>query len=194
VSDRLADLFDRYAGEVRAGAAPDVDAYLDEAGDERDVLAGMLAAHAAVNPRAELPDDVVDARAAAAPGWDDLIPLLREERGATRGQLVARLADALGRPQSREQVAEYVHLLETGRLEPRGVRPAVVDALARVLAVPRTLLEAARAPVSLPRRDDLTVAFAREAPASAPPVPQALFDEAASRDPVIDDLFTGGDA
>jgi hypothetical protein len=195
MSDRLAELFGRYVEEAAAGGHPDVGAYLDRAGEERETLAGMLAAHEALHPRAAVPEDVVAARAASAPSleWDTLLPVLREERGTSRGELVARLAAAIGHPGAREQVADYVHLLETGGLAARSVRPAVVDALAAVLAVPRDVLEAARRLAPRAGGAEATVTFARHSVADLP-VASALFDDAHSRSEEVDDLFTGGDA
>lgn len=195
MSDRLAELFGRYVEEAARGGSPDLGAYLDEAGDERETLAGMLAAHAALHPRTAVPDEVVSARAESAPSlaWDTLLPALREERGTSRGDLVTRLAAALGHAGEREQVADYVHLLETGRLAARSVRPIVVDALASVLAVPRDVLEAARRLAPRAGAADAMVTYAR---LSLPDLPAAtpLFDDTRARSDEVDDLFTGGDA
>jgi hypothetical protein len=157
----------------------------------------MIAAYLSAHPRTAVSAEEVEARAAdplSEPPveWAALIPALRERTGTTRTALSGRLAAELGHPGATEQVGDYVHGLETGGLEPRRVKPAVVAALSRIFAVPEALLELGRRPgpaISHPRRAmvfgrDAPVAAAADAPPSAP---------APAREEEIDDLFTGGD-
>jgi hypothetical protein len=107
--------------------------------------------------------------------------------------LVTELAAALGHPEARAQVEEHVHGLETGQLAARRVRPPVVAALARILAVPESLLEQGRR-IPSPRLvlDLQHPRFERRARLGAPE-PAATTPEAAERVAAIDDLFTGAD-
>jgi hypothetical protein len=189
--------FDAFAAEWERGERPDpvaAVAAVDE--KEREAFAVMLAAYLSAHPRADVTEPEVAARAAdpasePPQAWDDLLPALRARTGTTRGALVERLAEALGFPQARAQVGEYVHGLETGQLESRGVRPAVVAALAAILDVPQAVLEAGR---RLPPAGtvSLALAFHREAPALAKDA-LAAASPAPEQPPIpeVDDLFTG---
>lgn len=181
------------------GEHPDPAAAIAAAGDaDRGPLAGMLAAYLAANPRTDVAEEEVAARAAdprSEPprAWPELLPALRARTGTTRGALVTRLAEALGHPEARAQVDEHVHGLETGQLAAARVRPPVVAALARILNVPEALLEMGRRIAQQPFDVSRGVAFHRAAPAAAPP--PAVADAAggeAERVAEIDDLFTGG--
>ena len=91
-------------------------------------------------------------------------------------------------PGSEPQVAGYVHELEAGLLSPARVRPAVVSALADMLAVPRSLLEASavgRGAAALGGPFARSARYADDALMSL----GALEPDA---DPRVDDLFTGG--
>ena len=108
----------------------------------------MIAAYLATHP-ADVPEDELDALAARPElepprPWPELLPELRERTHTTRADLVRRLSEALGLAGSEPQVDGYVHELETGRSRPRACVPAVVEALATVLGVPRALLESSR--------------------------------------------------
>src|SRR5207249_1861512 len=149
MTDRATDLFQRFVDKSTAGAAPDPADYVAEAGDAREALSAMLAAYLAARPAAEVSDREILAfaeRPESEPPrpWEQLLPQLRERRGTTRSTLVKRVAELLGVRGAEQQVAGYVHGLETGQHAPGNVRPAVVEALARALDVPRSLLEASR--------------------------------------------------
>jgi hypothetical protein len=106
---------------------------------------------------------------------------------------VAALAAALGFPDAREQVEEHVHALETGQLEPRRLRPAVVAALARILQVPEALLERGRHVAAPSAQMGVQFAFRRESHLAASMIPPTTPPSEVKRIPEIDDLFTGAD-
>jgi hypothetical protein len=190
--------FGEFVSAWEGGARPDPAAAVAAAAEgEREALAVMLAAYLSAHPRTDVTEAEVAARATAAESdppraWDELLPALRARSGTTRGALVTRLAGALGFPQAGAQVEEHVHHLETGQLDPRRVRPAVVAALARILGVSEAVLEAGRrvqpasggAPVAVfQRAAPLAPAEALAAPPTAAPEPARIAE--------VDDLFTG---
>ena len=127
-----------------------------------------------------------------------LLPRLRERAALSTAQLAAALVGALGLPADREPKARgYLERLEAGDLEPRGLSGRLLDALARVLGVPRGDLEAAGAfgapppapalfraegPAAEALRDDLDV------------IADALAAPGAGEWDEVDDLFRGGAA
>lgn len=195
MSDRAQELFERFVDAHAAGERPDPAHAVAEAGPDADALSAMLVAYLASHPHQPTSDEVLDmaARPELEPArpWPELLPELRERSHTTRGSLIRQLAEKLGVAQSESQVEGYVHELETGQLSPQRVRPAVVDALAAILAVPRAVLEAGR---SLPEPQALSApsaVFARAAEAPSADAMSMLADEAPP-DPRVDDLFTGG--
>jgi hypothetical protein len=194
MSDRALELFEQYLDQRASGRSPDAAALVHEAGDQADVLTGMIAAYAATHP-ADVTEDQLEQMAARPElepprPWPELLPALRERTHTTRAALVSRLCEALGVRGSERQVGDYVHELEAGLLSPTRVRPAVVSALAAVLGVPRALRESSRGlaaeppPLAAPT-------FAR----SAAYADDALMSVGAlepDADPRVDDLFTGG--
>ena len=192
--------FDAFAAAWERGENPDPAAALADAPeDERAALGGMIAAYLSANPRTAVPEDVVAARAADPASepplaWPELLPELRLRTKTTRSALVKRLAAALGYPDATEQVEEHVHGLETGALPAARVRPKVVAALARILDVPESLLEAGRrmAPAA-GAQPAAMAAFLREAQPPAMPATAEELTDAVARSPEIDDLFTGAD-
>ncbi len=189
--------FTDFVAAWERGERPDPAAAIAAAADaDRGPLAAMLAAYLAQNPREDVTEAEVVARAAdpsSEPprGWPELLPALRARTGTTRGTLVARLAEMLGHPDARAQVEEHVHDLETGQLAPARVRPPVVAALARILQVPEAVLEMGRR-IAPPPAPKMVTLFHRAAPMMAPPPPAAEDPDEAPRDAEIDDLFTGG--
>jgi hypothetical protein len=140
MSDRALELFEQYLDQRASGLSPDAAALVHEAGDQADVLAGMIAAYAATHP-ADVTQDQLEQMAARPElepprPWSELLPALRERTHTTRAVLVTRLCEALGLSGSERQVGDYVHELETGLLLPARVRPAVVSALAGAAAGP----------------------------------------------------------
>jgi hypothetical protein len=189
--------FTEFVAARERGEQPDPAAAIAAAGEaDRAPLAAMLAAYLAENPREDVTEAEVLARAAHPASdppraWPELLPALRAQTGTTRGALVARLAEMLGHPDARAQVEEHVHDLETGQLAPARVRPPVVAALARILQVPEAVLEMGRRIAPPPAPAAITL-FHRAAPAMAPPPPAAEDPDEAPRVAEIDDLFTGG--
>jgi hypothetical protein len=189
--------FAEFTAAWERGEQPDPATAIAAAAEpDREPLAAMLAAYLAAHPRTDVSVEEVAARAADPRSepprtWPELLPALRARTGTTRGALVTRLAAALGHPEARGQVEEHVHALETGQLAPRGVRPAVVSALARILDVPEALLERGRR-FPLITAADLEPRFQRAAHVSAAGAsPAAAPDEPRSAE--VDDLFTGAD-
>jgi len=195
MSDRALELFEQYLEQRASGQHPDAAALVHEAGDQADVLAGMIAAYAATHP-ADVTEDQLEqmvARPELEPPrpWPELLPALRERTHTTRATLVSRLCEVLGVPGSELQVAAYVHELEAGLISPARVRPAVVSALAAVLGVPRSLLESSRGLAAEPRPAS-GLNFARSARHSDDGL-MSLGALEPDADPRVDDLFTGGD-
>ena len=196
MSDRAQELFERFVDAHAAGERPDPAGAIAEAGPDADALSAMLVAYLASHPHQPTAAEVLEmaARPELEPArpWPELLPELRARSHTTRGSLIRQLAERLGVGQSESQVEGYVHELETGRLSPQRVRPAVVDALAAILAVPRAVLEAGR---SLPEPQAFSAThsavFARQTEAPSADVMSMLADEAPP-DPRVDDLFTGG--
>lgn len=195
MSDRATELFERYLGELEAGGRPDPAAFVADAGDEADQLSSMIATYLTTHPRTDIPADEV-LEMAAKPElepprpWSQLLPELRARTGTRRDELVRRLAEVLGVKGSEPQVDGYVHELETGQLSPRRVRPAVVKALATVLAAPVSLLLESRA-LEPPPPAPMGTVFARMA--AAPSLDQSLLAYQTPSDSRVDDLFTGAD-
>jgi hypothetical protein len=195
MSDRVERLFAEFLDAREAGREPDPADFIAQAGDEGEALAGMLTAYLVMHPTTEVSEEAVLALAASPElelpkPWPELLPELRERHGILRKQLLAEVMIALqAQGAAILQVEEYLHELETGQLDPRRVRPAVVDALAHALEAPRSLLESSRwlQPRARPARE---IAFARKALASEYQ-PMAIADTPPP-DPRIDDLFTGG--
>jgi hypothetical protein len=193
-----------------AGRRPDLDEHLARAAEpDRDQLLADITAFVAFAPTPEYDDaalaairaePAVAAGAAAATArgglFPALLPRLRERAALSTAQLASGLVGALGLSPDREpKTRDYLEQLEAGELEPRGLSGRVLDAMARVLGVPRGDLESASAfgaaaPAALFRaegpaaetiRADLDVlADALAAPSGAD------WDE-------VDELFRGGE-
>jgi hypothetical protein len=191
--------FEAFVSAWEQGENPDPAAAIADAPqEERPALGGMIAAYVSANPRTDVPEDVVAARAADPASdpplaWPDLLPELRHRAAITRSALVRRLARALGFPDATEQVEEHVHGLETGGLPARRVRPAVVAALASILQVPESLLEAGRRLSRPGVQPAAMTAFSRAERAREAAAPVEEIGTAPARVPEIDDLFTGAD-
>jgi hypothetical protein len=150
----LSDFVDAW----NAGRRPDLDEHLARApaGDREQLLADITAFvafaptpdydDAALAAIRAVPAVAAGAAATAAPGglWPALLPRLRERAALSTAQLAAGLVGALGLPADREpKTRGYLERLEAGELEPRGLSGRLLDALARVLGVPRADLEGA---------------------------------------------------
>ena len=152
----LSDFIDAW----NAGRRPDFDEHLARAAEaDREQLAADITAFVAFAPtpdsddaalaaiRAE-PAVAAGAAAATARGglWPALLPRLRERAALSTAQLAAGLVGALGLPSDREpKTRGYLEQLEAGELEPRGLSGRLLDAMARLLGVPRGELEGASA-------------------------------------------------
>jgi hypothetical protein len=194
VSDRALELFEQYLDQRASGHLPDAAALVHEAGDQADVLAGMIAAYAATHPADVTKDELeqMAARPELEPPrpWPELLPALRERTHTTRAALVSRLCEALGVTGSERRVGDYVHELEAGLLAPARVRPAVVSALAAIFGVPRALLESSRGLAAEPP-PSAALTFTRSARYSDPSL-MSIDALEPDPDPRVDDLFTGG--
>jgi hypothetical protein len=191
--------FEAFTSAWERGENPDPASVIADAPvDERAALGGMIAVYLAANPRTDIPEEVVAARAADPASepplaWPELLPELRQRARVTRSALVTRLAAALGFPAATEQVEEHVHGLETGALPAGRVKPAVVAALASILEVPESLLEAGRRLSRPGVQPAAMAAFSRAERARAAAAPAEELGTAPARTPEIDDLFTGAD-
>jgi hypothetical protein len=191
--------FAAFTSAWERGENPDPAAVLADAPeDERPALGAMIAAYLSANPRIDIPEQVVAARAAYAASepplaWPELLPELRRQAGVTRSALVQRLAAALGFPEATEQVEEHVHRLETGLLPAGRVRPAVVAGLATILEVPESLLEAGGRIGRPGVQPAAMAAFSRAEPAREAVAPTEELRASPARNPEVDDLFTGAD-
>jgi len=202
----LSDFIDAW----NAGRRPDADEYVGRADEpDRAPLASDIVAFLAFAPTPEYDDAalaairaepavVAGAAATRAPGglWPSLLPQLRGRASLSTGRLAAALVGALGlSPGSEAKTRDYLERLEAGELAPRGLSGRLLDGLARLLEVPRAVLDGAggfgtapapalfraEGPRAEELRDDLDVlADALAAPAGGD------WDE-------VDDLFRGGD-
>jgi hypothetical protein len=199
----LSDFIDAW----NAGRRPDVDEHLArvEPG-RRDELASDIAAFVAFAPTPDYDDAAIAAilaePAAAAQGrgglWPALLPRLRARAALSTAQLASALVGALGLPIDREpKTRGYLERLEAGELEPRGLSGRLLDALGRLLGVPRDDLEAAGAfggPAAAP------ALFRAEGPAAEAlredldVIADALAAPGAGEWDEVDELFRGGAA
>ena len=186
LADDVLTLFDDYAARWARGEAPDAREYLARAGDGRDELAELLDRFLASAPPGE--------PGAGARG--ELRRLGRRRAAAPRAAREPRRAPGRGRggdrralPSSagkRAKVARYVHRLETGLLDPRGVDRGVLEAWAGVLRARVEDLLAWRPPPA----PAASVKFFRAAEPSADTAAFSLHAPADECDEV-DELFTG---
>jgi hypothetical protein len=204
----LSDFIDAW----NAGRRPDLDEHVARAAEpDREQLLADITAFVAFAPTPDYDDAALAAiraepvvasaaAAATAPGglWPALLPRLRERAALSTSQLAGQLVGALGLPSDRTpKTRGYLEQLEAGELEPRGLSGRLLDALARLLGVPRDDLEAAGAfggPAAAPAlfraegpaaealRDDLDV------------IADALAAPAGGEWADVDELFRGGGA
>jgi hypothetical protein len=135
MADSTFILFDEFASRFARGESPDVRAYLERAGDDRDELAELIDAFLA---RAQPPEPDEVAVAVMGAFVADRPPLLelRKRRGIRVDEIVRTLVKRLGiDPRKDAKVKDYYQRLEGGLLEPRGVDRSVWDALAATLGV-----------------------------------------------------------
>jgi hypothetical protein len=187
LADDLFTLFDEYAVRWARGEAPDAREYLARAGPASGELAELLERFLASVPPGEPNPDLTAAFSAWAAGEPPLLEL-RVRRGVRRDEIVEAIVKRFRLPQAkRAKVGRYVHQLETGLLDPRGVDQGVLEAWARVLRARIEDLLAWRPPAPAPQavrsylRASSITRESRDIAASAP---------AEERDEV-DELFAG---
>jgi hypothetical protein len=185
LADDVITLFDEYAVRFARGEAPDAREYLERAGPGREALAELIDRYLAeVAPR-EPDEDLVAAFAAWAGGEPPLLEL-RVRRGVRRDAIVDAILARFALPQAkRAKVGRYVHRLETGLLDPRGVDRGVLEAWASALRARADDLLAWRPPGA---EEAASPAYLRSAAAAVeldlpPPAPADEWDE-------VDELFT----
>lgn len=178
-------LYRDYIAEHRAGGEADPRAYLDQLeGADRTELEALIAGYLRRAPgRSWDPDAYAGSpaeRAAQAIAaewgewelaseprpWTELLPALRERAKIKRGELVERLAAAIGYPSETERVAAYYHQMETGKLPSEGVSDTVLEALGKLVGESAAKLRAAGSAIGAgadPQDVSTQVAFARVA-------------------------------
>lgn len=196
-----------YIREHRAGGEADPREYLarlDEPGDRLE-LEALIDAYLEKAPRARVPTPIDPAPAAeqlvdrieaaldAPPAtWRALLPSLRMQARLKRAELVSRLTEALGLSGREEKVARYYNAMEHEQLDPTGISPRVLEALAGLVHTTADVLRSAAPRAAPPSVASAT--FARLAPwdadadavASSPAqAPELEWDE-------VDELFRGG--
>src|SRR4051812_11503418 len=124
-----------------------------------------------------------------------VLPTLRMQARLKRVELVNRLADALGLAGREEKIGRYYNAMEHEQLDPSGISPRVLEALAGIVRTTADALwRAAPGSAVPPVADAPARAFARQAPwdsdadavaASPGQSPDLDWDE-------VDELFTGG--
>jgi hypothetical protein len=146
--EAVARLLDDWAARLARGEQPDPQPYLDEAGAAAGELAGLLEAFLDAAPRRDPEPETVELVHAWASGDAPLVAL-RARRGLRRDDLVdAVVAEFAHAPGKRAIVKRYVHRLEAGLIEPRGLSAPLLELLTRTLRVPaRTILAARARPV-----------------------------------------------
>jgi len=133
VTDRVRTLFDEFAARRARGEQPDVDAFLERAGDAAPELGRLIDALLTATPVPEPSAEQIATMAAWLEGEPALLAL-RTQRRARRAEVVNRLMVLLGLPaRARERVAENYHRLETGLIDASRIDRRLRDALGEVL-------------------------------------------------------------
>ena len=183
--DLTSILFDEFAAAYRAGSEPDLRDYLARAGDDAPTFARLVDGFLAGSEPPAPTTERVELMRAWVRGEPPLLEL-RKRRRMKRSDVTARLTELLGlAPERAEKVHGYLHELETGQLEPRGVDARVWDALAQVLGADVRALARWR-----PAPFDTKLAYMRaSAPPAGPPLARARRE---SLDDEVDRLFLSG--
>ena len=165
-----------------------IDAYLEHAPRARVDLSVMT------SPAIESVVDRIEVELDQPPQtWATFLPQLRMNARLKRSELVERLAAALGLQGREQKVARYYNAMEREQLEPDGVSPRVLEALASIVRAPADALRNA-APPAMPVQGVADAVFARLAPwdadadavaATPEQKPELEWDE-------VDELFRGG--
>ncbi|HXV57729.1 MAG TPA: hypothetical protein VD704_07670 [Gaiellaceae bacterium] len=179
-------LFDEYAARWARGEAPDAREYLARAGPAAGELADLLDRFLASAPPGEPDPELAASFAAWAAGEPPLL-VLRVRRGVRREAIVEAIVERFALAEARRpKVGRYVHRLETGQLDARGVDPGVLEAWAGVLrARVEDLLAWRPEPAPRTAASYLRAADPAAADALAPPTPADERDE-------VDELFARG--
>jgi transcriptional regulator with XRE-family HTH domain len=136
---------------------------------------------------------LAEREAAFERGFGAGIARLRKEAGLTRAAVSGDLARRLDVPARAAAVKARYADLERGAVPPRGVRRRLLAALGDALGVPGEWLDALRRALPEPPLVNL-----HTGPAFAPSEPSDTAEAPGERelgfDPVVDDLFFGGDS
>jgi hypothetical protein len=185
LAEDVLTLFDEYAVRWARGEAPDAREYLERAGPEREKLAELLDRFLVSAPPGEPEPELAASFAAWAAGEPPLLEL-RVRRGVRREEIVETIVRRFGLSAAkRPKVGSYVHRLETGLLDPRGVDRRVLEAWAGMLRARADDLLAWRPPPPPGVAASYLRASAQASDRLVPAPP-----EAEERDEV-DELFTG---
>ncbi len=132
------------------GRSADVDALIDQAGDDRAELLDMIELALMLQGPA-LPAQVDVETIAMTPAfdprsWPAILTDARHANGLERPSLITQLADLLGfsSDDAREQMRVRYHELETGLIQPAGVQRPMLEALGDLLGGIRDTLAATR--------------------------------------------------
>jgi len=214
-------LLRQYIEQFESGGSPNPTEFLDHAQDrDRARLSALIEGYLETEaPAREWDADAFEgsmaerAVAGVAESWSTASGQLpselvarRKEARIKRGDLVTRLAKALGVPDRREKVALYYHQLERGLLPAGGVSSRVFDALAKLLGTTAGELREAGGSISpafdqaspgiaatharTARHDPI---YAQDADLAAPAPAARPASEQDQEPDEVDRLFTGGD-
>jgi hypothetical protein len=198
-----------FIDDWNAGRRPQVDVYLERVPEhERDELADQLMTWLEVAPtpdhdqatRAAIRSEpvaraTIDAMASEAGLWPELLPRLRARASLSVRDLAAKLVAAVGLDSNAEaKTSDYLEQLEHGSLDPGRMSSTLIEKLAGILRVNRSLLEQASGPTFRP-----APMFRAEAPPGARAMRnmEVLADMLTTKAPAedwddVDQLFQGG--
>jgi hypothetical protein len=170
--DTVERLFDEFIDARRGGEHPDVVAFLERAGAQRDVLGRMIDAYLVAAPVAPPDEETIVLLSARLAGRTAMAEL-RERRALSVASVVERLRETLGLAGSlTTRLTEAYEDLERDWLDPRGVQPPVWTALKSTFAldVRRLVSIEAHPPVAavLMRREPLDASMAPARPERGP--------------------------
>lgn len=154
------ELADDFARRFEAGERPDPSEWLGRVdGEERQELELLIDRYLMSAPRRtwdpvayesspakQAVDRVFDSLEGVSGTWPELLPRLRKAAEVKRGDLVRRLAEALGVGAGEEQVEKvgrYYHEMEHGLLPANGVSARVIDALGGIVGASSETIRAA---------------------------------------------------
>ena len=204
-----ATLLSQFIDAWTRGERPDVDAYLNQASaDARDDLADQIGLFLQYAPTPAYSDEartairsdpamqqVTGAIEGEAGLWPVLLPRLRGRARLRREEVVARLGEVLGIQGKEAKMRRYLHDMEIGVLDPRGVSQKVLDALGSILGVSGEELAKAGDFSTLGPSSELAGAYYRlqdRATEPGEPVPAAASPARTGEPDEVDRLFTGG--